>query len=152
MSRWHSNVQWHHVAFKCPVASRGIQMSSGARWQQVSTGVARLHLVAVRSHFGLRLDGRNNPARASNRPGRRITKSLKIWLFSKIILPYACGYFALMYAFGYFALRIGYFPLRFWLFALSLGMCKLCDRCVSLYTFTLTFTHPFTKYIRSKMA
>jgi hypothetical protein len=28
--------------------------------------------VAVRSHFGLRLDGRNNPARASNRPGRRI--------------------------------------------------------------------------------
>jgi hypothetical protein len=38
----------------------------------VSTGGARLHLVAVRSHFGLRLDGRNNPARASNRPGRRI--------------------------------------------------------------------------------
>jgi hypothetical protein len=29
--------------------------------------------VAVRSHFGLRLDGRNNPARASNRPGRRIS-------------------------------------------------------------------------------
>jgi hypothetical protein len=62
MSRWHSNVQWHHVAFqnfKCPVA----------------TGVNRWRLVAVRSHFGLRLDGRNNPARASNRPGRRIKQA-----------------------------------------------------------------------------
>ena len=35
-----------------------------------------MHLVAVRSHFGLRLDGRNNPARASNRPGRRIIVDL----------------------------------------------------------------------------
>ena len=43
MSSWHSYVQWRQS-----------------------------RLVAVRSHFGLRLDGRNNPARASNRPGRRI--------------------------------------------------------------------------------
>ena len=63
---WHSHVQ---LAFKCPVAP---VTSSGNRWQQVATGVNRWHLVAVRSHFGLRLDGRNNPARASNRPGRRI--------------------------------------------------------------------------------
>jgi hypothetical protein len=34
----------------------------------------RCLLVAVRSHFGLRLGGRNNPDRASNRIlGRRIT-------------------------------------------------------------------------------
>ena len=86
---WHSNVQ---LAFTCPVApshahspshaqSRPVAPShaqsrpvtpSHTQWQQVATGVARLHLVAVRSHFGLRLDGRNNPARASNRPGRRI--------------------------------------------------------------------------------
>ena len=74
-----ANVQWHHVASKCPVApvtpshaqSRPVT-PSGNRCQQVSTGVNRWHLVAVRSHFGLRLDGRNNPARASNRPGRRI--------------------------------------------------------------------------------
>jgi hypothetical protein len=47
--------------------------SSGNRWQQVSTGVNRCLLVAVRSHFGLRLGGRNNPDRASNRIlGRRI--------------------------------------------------------------------------------
>ena len=37
MSSWHSNVQWHHVAFKCPVAP-------------VTSSGARLHLVAVRSH------------------------------------------------------------------------------------------------------
>jgi hypothetical protein len=41
----------------------------------VATGGNRWHLVAVRSHFGLRLDGRNNPARAYNRPGRRISAS-----------------------------------------------------------------------------
>ena len=80
MSSWHSNVQ---LAFKCPVASRGIHMSSwhsNVQWRQsrpVAPGGARLHLVAVRSHFGLRLDGRNNPARASNRPGRRIMYNYK---------------------------------------------------------------------------
>ena len=44
----------------------------GAQWQQVATSGNKWRLVAVRSHFGLRLDGRNNPARASNRPGRRL--------------------------------------------------------------------------------
>jgi hypothetical protein len=47
-----SHVQWQQVAI-----IGGIQMSSGNRCL----------LVAVRSHFGLRLGGRINPARASNR-------------------------------------------------------------------------------------
>ena len=50
-------------------------MSSGNRWHHVAPVTpshAQSRLVAVRSHFGLRLDGRINPARASNRPGRRI--------------------------------------------------------------------------------
>jgi len=58
MSSWHSNVQCHHVAPVTP---------SHAQSRPVTPSGARLHLVAVRSHFGLRLGGRINPARASNR-------------------------------------------------------------------------------------
>jgi hypothetical protein len=60
-------IQWQQVATggiqSLPVAP---VTSSGNRCQQVSP-------VAVRSHFGLRLERRNNPDRASNRIlGRRI--------------------------------------------------------------------------------
>ena len=71
MSRWHSNVQWQQVA------------TGGNMWQQVASSHVhsrpvtssgnRCLLVAVRSHFGLRLGGQNNPDRASNQIlGRRI--------------------------------------------------------------------------------
>ena len=70
MSSWHSHVQSRLVTTS-RAQSRPVTPSH-TQWQQVSTGVNRWHLVAVRSHSGLRLDGRINPARASNRPGRRI--------------------------------------------------------------------------------
>ena len=54
--------------------------SSHVQWQQVAPVTSsgnRCLLVVVRSHFGLRLGGRNNPDRASNRIlGRRITRLL----------------------------------------------------------------------------
>ena len=50
-------VQWQHVACLWR-----------AQWQQVATSGNKWRLVAVRSHFGLRLGGRINPGRAySNR-------------------------------------------------------------------------------------
>ena len=55
-------IQWQQVA------------SSGNKWHPVTSSGNRCLLVAVRSHFGLRLGGRNNPDRASNNRilGRRI--------------------------------------------------------------------------------
>jgi hypothetical protein len=56
-----SGNKWHPVT------------SSGNKWRPVTSSGNRCLLVAVRSHFGLRLGGRNNPDRASNRIlGRRI--------------------------------------------------------------------------------
>jgi hypothetical protein len=87
--------RWRQMAFsdiqsrfKCPVApvtpsgnrwhSVTSSWNSDVQWRQsrpVATGVCLL--VAVRSHFGLCLGGRNNPDRASNRIlGRRIIISL----------------------------------------------------------------------------
>jgi hypothetical protein len=74
---WHSNVQWHHVAPVTP---------SHAQSCPVTPSGARLHLVAVRSHFGLRLDGRINPARASNRPGRRINHITNLFMLGNVSL------------------------------------------------------------------
>ena len=52
-----SHVQWQQVA------------SSGNKWHPVtSSGGNRCLLVAVRSHFGLRLGGRINPERVSTSP------------------------------------------------------------------------------------
>jgi hypothetical protein len=73
-------VSWELKTCHYPVTS------SGNRWQQVASSHVQWHpvtfewssgnkclLVEVRSHFGLRLGGRNNPHRASNRIlGRRI--------------------------------------------------------------------------------
>ena len=111
-----------------------------------------------------RISGSPN-LQANNQCVGKITKSLKIWLFSLRMCRENNQIFRKIWLFSLriwlfslriwlFALRIWLFALRFWLFALSLGMCKLCKRrCVLLYfEFTLTFTHPFTKYIRSKMA
>ena len=44
--------------------------SSVNRWQQVASSVNRWRLVAVRSHFGLRLDGRNKGWWASTGLGK----------------------------------------------------------------------------------
>jgi hypothetical protein len=67
-----SNVQWQQVASS---------HDSNVQWQQVAPVTSsgnRCLLVAVRSHFGLRLDGRINPDRASNRIlGRRIRIRVK---------------------------------------------------------------------------
>jgi hypothetical protein len=70
-----SGNSWHPVT---------IQMSSHVQWQQVASSHdsnvqwQRCLLVAVRSHFGLRLERRNNPERASNRIlGRRIRQFFK---------------------------------------------------------------------------
>jgi hypothetical protein len=62
-------IQWQQVATggnRCQQVSTGVnkcqQVSTSVnRCQQVSTGVNRCLLVAVRSHFGLRLERRINP-------------------------------------------------------------------------------------------
>ena len=72
-----------------PVAPSGNKWNSNVQWRQsrpVAIGVNRCLLVAVRTHFGLRLESRNNPDRASNRIlGRRIRPLDLLRMFRKYI-------------------------------------------------------------------